>query len=210
MCTRYYMEMSPELRPIVEKARASSLTPRMTDTLGKALKTEGEIRPTDMVPVIAPDRSGGRSVFPMIWGYSIPGLARPVVNTRVETAAQKSVWKEGWNSHRCIIPASYYFEWEHCPTPSGQMKTGTKYAIQPRGASMTWLAGIYRIEEYRGLKYPVFAVLTRDACEDLRKIHDRMPVILPEELVDSWIHPDSSPEELAGQALSDMICEKAR
>ena len=83
MCTRYYMEMSPELRPIVEEAKASSLAAWMTDRLARPMKTEGEIRPTDMVPVIAPNRHGARTVFPMVWGYSIPGLDRPVVNCRM-------------------------------------------------------------------------------------------------------------------------------
>ena len=64
MCTRYYMEMSPELRPIVEKAKRSALTGRMIDRLGKPLKTDGEIRPTDMAPVIAPDQKGNPAVFP--------------------------------------------------------------------------------------------------------------------------------------------------
>ena len=51
------MELSPELRPIIEAAKRSALTERMVSKLGKPLKTEGEIRPTDMAPVIAPDKS---------------------------------------------------------------------------------------------------------------------------------------------------------
>ena len=69
MCTRYYMEMSAELRPIIEEAKQASLTCNMIYRLGKALKTEGEIRPADMVPVIAPGASGKQKVFPMVWGF---------------------------------------------------------------------------------------------------------------------------------------------
>lgn len=202
--------MSPELRPIVEKAKASGLASRMRDILGKPLKLEGEIRPTDMVPVVAPDSKGNRSVFPMVWGYTIPGLGRPVVNARIETAPQKEVWKEGWASHRCIIPASCYFEWEHIPAANGRMKTGDKYMIQRQGSDMTWLAGLYRIEEFRSLKYPVFTVLTKEPTEELKKLHDRMPVILPSSVIDDWIRPETKPETIAGFAIGDVFIEKAR
>ena len=205
MCTRYYMEMDPELRPIVEKAKGVSLTHKMIDKLGKPLKTEGEIRPTDMVPVIAPDSSGRRSVFPMVWGYTMPGLDRPVVNCRLETAPIKDVWKESWKSHRCVIPASWYYEWEHMTGADGKVKTGRKYTIQPAGEHMTCLAGIYRFEEYRGLKYPVFAVLTREAVGTLAGIHDRMPLILPSSAIDEWTKPDNKPEAIVGRALTECI-----
>lgn len=205
MCCRYYMETSPELRPIVEAANRSALKDRMVSKLGKPLVTEGEVFPANMVPVIASSPKKEKSVFPMVWGYTFPGLDRPVVNTRSETAAFKNVWKDGWASHRCIIPASWYFEWSHYLTPSGQKKAGTKYAIQPRGDSITYLAGIYRIEEYRDLRYPVFSVLTREASEELRRIHGRMPVMLPENMIDSWINPDAKAEELVTRALTDMV-----
>ncbi len=70
---------------------------------------------------------------------------------------------------------------------------------------MTWLCGLYRIEE--GL--PVFVVLTREPGESIRFIHDRMPLILPEHLIDAWIMPDGRPEELLSQTLTDMVFEKS-
>ena len=209
MCTRYYMEMNPELRPIVEKAKRSGLTTKMIDRLGKPLKTEGEIRPTDMVPVIAPNQNRVRTVFPMVWGYRITGLDRPVVNARIENADKKDVWKEGWEKHRCIIPASWYFEWEHIPLSDGKTKTGQKYMIQPKGSETTWLAGLYRMEEFRDLKYPVFAILTREPTEELRRIHDRMPLILPSSAIDDWIKPDNKAEDMIKDAITDVFIEEA-
>ena len=70
---------------------------------------------------------------------------------------------------------------------------------------MTWLCGLYRIEE--GL--PVFVILTREPGESIRFIHDRMPLILPENSIGDWIRPDTRPEDLLGDALTDMIFEKA-
>ena len=199
MCTRYYMEMSPELKPYVDEAKRSALGKSMIIVLGKPLKTEGEIRPTDMVPVIAPNKKRKAMVFPMVWGFDIKGLDRPVLNARVETAKDKASFRDAWKMRRCIIPASYYFEWDH---------NKNKYAIQPPGASVTYLAGLYQMQEYRGLNYPVFTVLTREPSEELSKIHDRMPLILPETAIGDWINPDGKPEEVVNTALTEMIAEK--
>ena len=45
--------------------------------------------------------------------------------------------------------------------------------------------------------------------EALRHIHDRVPLILPENYIDSWIKPDNTPEEYLRYALTDIIAEKA-
>lgn len=204
MCTRYYVELSPELRPYVEAASRTPLKAKMVSVLGKKFKAEGEIRPTDMAAVIAPGRDGKKAVFPMVWGYHITGIDRPVVNARVESAKEKTSFAIDWARHRCIVPASYYFEWEHIKRPDGSVKTGQKYAIQPRNATVTYLAGLYRIEEARGLRYPVFTVLTREPGEILSKIHNRMPVILPEDAIGDWIKPDVDPGRIVSEALADM------
>ena len=212
MCTRYYVELSPELRPYVEAASRTPLKAKMVSVLGKKFKAEGEIRPTDMAAVIAPGRDGKKAVFPMVWGYHITGIDRPVVNARVESAKEKTSFAVDWARHRCIVPASYYFEWEHIKRPDGSVKTGQKYAIQPRNATVTYLAGLYRIEEARGLRYPVFTVLTKEPGEILSKIHNRMPVILPEDAIGDWIKPDADPGRIVSEALTDMdmVVETAR
>ena len=210
MCCRYYVEMLAELRPIVEEAEGSALKERMVSKLGRPLVTEGEVRPTDIVPVIAPNRSGARAVFPMVWGFSLPRSSSPLVNARVETAGTKPTFKESWERRRCIIPASYYFEWEHVlNAATGKTRAGDKYRIRPKGSAVTWLAGLYRIEERSGIQVPVFAVLTREPSEEIRFIHDRMPVILPEEDIERWISPDSRPDEILKDTLTDMRYEKA-
>ena len=113
------------------------------------------------------------------------------------------------------MPASYYFEWSRARTahemdpltkPDGTKKTGVKYAIQPAGATVTWLAGLYRIEN----GYPFFTILTRSPVGELGKIHDRMPLILPENAITDWINPASPAEtvkEISAAALTDMVME---
>lgn len=212
MCCQYFMEMDPELRDIVEEMNQSPLTWKMVDKLGRRATTEGVVRPTNIVPAVASSSHGSRAVFPMVFGFSPAGGASvPLINARVETAGQKPTFKEAWKSHRCIIPASYYFEWVHLVNPAtGKKKTGEKYLIQPKGAQLAWLAGLYRIEEKSGMRYPAFTILTREPGEEIRFIHDRMPVILPRELVDSWIQPDSDPEDIVKEAITDVAFEKTK
>ena len=104
------------------------------------------------------------------------------------------------------MPASWYFEWEHLPGKDGRKRTGDKYMIQPKDSAVTWLCGLYRIEN--GM--PVFVVLTREPGEEIRFIHDRMPLIMPDKLVNEWIRPGIRPEELLPYALTEMVFEKVR
>lgn len=204
MCCRFYMEMSPELRPIVEAAQSSRLYRDNIQMLPKALTTEGEVFPDALVPVLASNKAGQKTVFPMIWGYHFPGIARTVANARVETAAEKPSFKDGWAAHRCVIPASWYYEWEHTLSPSGKRRTGGKYAIMPKEGSLTWLCGLYRLED----GFPHFVVLTREPGESIAFIHDRMPLILSETEIDHWIDPQRNPHMLLDAAITDMVFEK--
>ena len=75
-------------------------------------------------------------------------------------------------------------------------KTGDKFMIQPKGATITWLCGLYRMEN--GL--PTFVILTKEPSEEIRFIHDRMPLIMPQSFVGDWIKPENSPADLLKEA----------
>ncbi len=200
MCGRYFIEESPELRPIIEAMNRSPLVAKFQKS--SAVLSQGEIRPTNVAPVIASSKTGNRAVFPMKWGFTGKTL---LINAKTETAAIKPTFREAWASHRCIVPASWYFEWEHTMMNDGKKKTGDKFMLQPKGSPVTWLCGLYRIEE--GL--PCYVILTREPSEEIRFIHDRMPLMLPEQYIDEWIKPDAHPEEIIRQAQTEILFEKA-
>ena len=52
-------------------------------------------------------------------------------------------------------------------------------------------------------------LLTREPGESIRFIHDRMPLIMPEDLTGEWIRPAARPEDLLPHALTDMLFERA-
>ena len=74
----------------------------------------------------------------------------------------------------------------------------------PRGGELTWLCGLYRLED----GYPHFVLLTREPGESVAFLHDRMPFMLPEPEIDNWIDPTRNPHLLLGSALTDMVFEK--
>ena len=77
--------------------------------------------------------------------------------------------------------------------------------MQPIGSSMTWLAVLYRIDDW----LPVFALLSWEPTEYLKIIHDRMPLILPENRNDEWINPLTNPKDILRYSITDMVMEKA-
>ena len=134
----------------------------------------------------------------------------------MESADQKAMWKDSWYWRRCIIPASWYYEWGVPPSEIGFRNANEqrsikkeKYAIQPEGSEITYLAGLYRFEDHRGIQIPVFAVLTRESVAPVSIIHNRMPVILGKEHLKEWIRPDGDPGRIAKKALTNMVMEKA-
>ena len=202
MCGRYWIDRSEEMDDIIEQAEQSPLLDRWHRAASGSMITSGEVRPTDLVPVIAPNRRGIQTVFPMKWGFQGKSL---LINARAETASEKPLFREAWHSHRCIVPASWYFEWEHLTGNDGKKYTGDKYMIQPAGEQNTWLCGLYRIEN----GFPEFVILTKEPSEEIRFIHDRMPLMMPKSRVEEWIQPDVIPEKLLADAVSDVLYEKA-
>ncbi len=204
MCCRFYIkENDPDFAPIVDGAEKSSLYPRVQKAHPAPLVRSGEVRPTDVAAVLAMDKRQKPTLFPMIWGFTTPGRNVPIINARAESAAEKPTFREAWEKHRCIIPASWYFEWQHLPSEDGRSTVKTKYAIQPKDANITYLCGLYRIEN--GL--PVFVILTKEPSEDVAHIHDRMPLILPKEAIKAWINPSVYAKTVLPYALTAMKAE---
>ena len=146
----------------------------------------------------------------MVWGFTIPRRQTSLFNARVESATEKPTFKESWEKRRCIVPASWYYEWVHLINAStGKSKTGDKYMIQAKGSNVIYLAGLYRLEEIAGIQVPVFTILTREPSDEIRFIHDRMPVMLPKEYIREWVNPNGKPEEIIRAAQTEMVFEVA-
>lgn len=109
MCTWFYADN--KYKPLSTMAQKLPLSDSIMMAMSKSKAMSGNIRPTDMAAVLAPNKQGNVSVFPMIWGFANEVTPKPLINCRVETADQKSLWKDSWFRRRCVIPASWYYEW---------------------------------------------------------------------------------------------------
>ena len=113
----------------------------------------------------------------MKWGFSRFDGKGIIINARMESASEKAMFKYPYQSQRCLIPAGYYFEWKK----DGSKKQ--KYAIKQR--KPIYMAGLYQMEKTSDI--PLFVILTRPALSEIEFIHDRMPVILPEDVREKWL-----------------------
>ena len=185
MCGRYNFSKdsnSPMVQKVLENLQIRQI----------AVKT-GDVNPGDVAAVITSNRKLEPQAFGMKWGYKLPD-GKLIFNARSETAAQKAMFADGMRQRRCLIPADSYYEWQKV----GQGKQ--KYQIAPTDANGFFLAGIYRIE--KGI--PVFSILTKEPVESISFIHNRMPVILPEEIILDWLNPQYHGQEILNAALQDM------
>ncbi len=191
MCGRYFVEIDrDELEDICRKAQQN--TENQPEQLSFNMDS-GEVFPTNIVPV----RTGDDKYTAMKWGFASYG-GRPIINARSETALIKPTFKKPMLESRCLIPASGYYEWQR----QGARKQ--KFSFCLPDSRIMYMAGCYRFEETS--QSCAFVILTREATNILKEVHDRMPVIIPEGLIHDWLY---SSADAMTEAVSELIYQKA-
>lgn len=116
----------------------------------------------------------------MRWGFHMQGTGSLLINARAETAPQKKTFSQSLQSRRCIIPAAGYYEWN----PARE-----KVTFRRRDGGLMFFAGLYRYEEEK----PRYCILTTQANQSVRMVHDRMPLILDKGEIADWLcRPETS------------------
>jgi putative SOS response-associated peptidase YedK len=180
MCGRYYIEIDDfELRSIIAEVEKKTV-----------VKT-GEIFPTNLAPVL----SSNGIMTAMRWGFPKYDGKGEIINARSETAAEKNMFRRPMMEGRCLVPASWYFEWER----RGKQKV--KYALMAPERSPLWMAGLSKTDSQTGDS--TFVILTRPAWSGISFIHDRMPVILSQKNHDEWLY-GHNPISTMNQAVSEV------
>ena len=186
----YSIDGASELPMLPNVLKPSKLKDRIIRKLGKPIITSGDVHPGDVAPVAALSRSLHETVFPMIWGIPSHGL----MQYQISVEAASRIYPESWQSRRCVILASSYFQ------ESENLDEPHLYAVQPKGSFVCYMAGIYVLADDG---YPRFAILTRKATEDTNDLSARMPVILND--TSQWIRQDSHPERILRQKPCSII-----
>ena len=196
MCGRFYVAQDEQNELLAAMIREASRRQRLLT--GQQDLAVGEVLPGSAVAALAVGKTG-QGAYPMRWGFQRASCGL-LINVRSETAAKK--FAQSVAHRRCLIPISWYFEWQTLEGEAGKRKI--KYAIRPRKAAQMYLAGLYRYEE--DAKLPALSVLTREAAPGIAFIHPRMPVILPEACREAWLMDGADAEDLMAQSETDMEC----
>jgi putative SOS response-associated peptidase YedK len=147
------------------------------------------IAPTQPVAAV---RSGaaGRECVQLRWGL-VPSWSRDLkqapINARSETAADKPLFRAALRRRRCLIPANGFYEWLAL---AGE-KRKQPYCFRP-GDERPWaFAGLWERWEGPDGSVESCAILTTEANELVRPVHERMPVILPQQHWSAWLGPQA-------------------
>lgn len=140
-------------------------------------KQTGDVYPSEVSPIIHGNQ-GKLQVSGMRWGFGISETKKLVINARAEMCLDKPMFSQSVLTRRCIIMAAGFYEWDQKHNKSRFTCENTPYL---------YMAGFYRPYE-DGNHY---VILTTEANESMRPVHDRMPLILPENRLEEWIMDDS-------------------
>lgn len=139
-------------------------------------------------PLVTIRQEMARRVMRLVrWGL-VPGWVKDpqqfslLINARVETVREKPSFRGSMRHHRCLIPASGYYEWRR---EGGQKQP---FYMRPKSGELFAMAGLWA--EWSGPDGNLIdsgAVLTQPANDALSGIHHRMPVVLTPDRFDDWL-----------------------
>lgn len=163
------------------------------DALPENFETR-DIRPTNQAPIIRVVE-GQRIITFARWGL-IPSwakdeaIAKHTFNARAETIGEKPSFRAAFKRHRCIVPASAFYEWRAIP---GQMKK-QRLRFEAADGQPLGLAGLRERWKRPDTDELVesYTIITTSANGFMAPIHDRMPVLLSDADMDIWLDPDEN------------------
>jgi putative SOS response-associated peptidase YedK len=128
---------------------------------------------------------GRNRMTTMTWGFPLahrgssgqPLKPRPVNNARSDKLTSP-FWRSSFEHRRCLIPMAAFAEAEG--RPGRKTRTWLSVPDEPVFAC----AGIWRLSEEWG---PVYSLIVTEPSEQVRQVHDRMPVILTPDQHRDWL-----------------------
>jgi putative SOS response-associated peptidase YedK len=133
-------------------------------------------------------------------------IGNRMINARAETVAEKPAFKNAFKKRRCLIIADGFYEWKG---PKGQKQP---HFITLSDKKPFAFAGLWEIREEKDQQsfYRSCTIITTEACEAMRDIHHRMPVILKPDVHEFWLNPDNRDVEvlkniLVTEFLTDLV-----
>ena len=157
-----------------------------------------QVRPGE--PVLLQRQEHGRlEVGLALWGF-LPewskdplGMRRPI-NARSETVPDKPFFRAAWRHRRALLPADGFFEWQSRIEAGTGRSYKQPWLFRRRDHAPFWLGGLWeRWIGPDGGELESCCVLTTAPNDLLRRVHDRMPVVIPDGLEQAWLDQADGP-----------------
>lgn len=130
------------------------------------------------------------------WGLIPPwakdiSIGNKMINARAETITEKASFRIPLFSKRCVVPSDGFYEWKQ-----DEMKQ--PFRIFVKNNPIFTMAGLWdRWKSPTGEVVESFTIITTEANDFMKPIHNRMPVILKPEDEKTWLGSKDSKEILA-------------
>jgi putative SOS response-associated peptidase YedK len=146
------------------------------------------VAPTQPVATVRADAAGHGSLGLLRWGL-VPPWAKDTkiapINAKAETAADKPFFRHALRKRRCLIPADTFYEWQKV----GRHKQ--PYLFRLLSGEPFAFAGLWEVwNNPDGTPLESCVLLTTEANDLLRPLHDRMPCILDRRHYAGWLDPN--------------------
>ena len=186
MCGRYTNHMTWEEMVALYEIHNTEFRPN--------LKPRYNIAPTQMVPVVRND-DGNRRLGIMRWGWEKQWAKQTIINATAEKVPTSRVFKKAFHERRCLVPADGFYEWK---TEDGvkqpyRIVVGNGDPFAMAGIWENWTSDKDGKDFAEGDVLETFTIVTTTPNEAVKRLHDRMPVILPPDLWSDWL--DGSADE---------------
>lgn len=163
------------------------------------------LAPTQDIPTVRQDAHEAKRVLSLMrwglipsWSKDASGGAR-MINARSESAADMPAFRDALRSRRCLIPADGFYEWQKLG------KTKQPFCFSLRDDDIFAFAGLWdRWKSPEGTWIKTCSILTTNANDLVRDIHDRMPVILSPDAYDLWLDPGFKDREGVADLLKPL------
>jgi len=174
------------------RAPASAIAQQFSLFEVPALQPRFNIAPTQPAPVVRMDPRQAepqRQLVFLHWGLvpawaKDPAVGNRMINARAETAADKPSFRAALRRRRCLVVADGFYEWRTVG------KRRQPMFIHLRDDRPLAFAGLW--ESWEGAGHAALescTILTTEANDLVRPIHDRMPVIVAPADYAKWLDP---------------------
>jgi len=157
-----------------------------TDEIKTDIDISYNIAPSQQVAALI-KKDEKRILGDLRWGL-IPSWAKDdkigykMINARGETVHEKPSFKKAFQSRRCIIPATGFYEWQKTNDAK------QPWYITTKDREVMAMAGLYEIwKSPQGETISSCTIITTEANDTMKPIHNRMPVIISPDSEDQWL-----------------------